>query len=575
MGTAVGGKHTPLLFGSLRGYKTSWLRPDLVAGLTVWAVLVPESLAYATIAGVPPVVGLYAAVPALVFYAAFGSSRHLVVSPMSATAALSVSTVAGFAKAGTDNFVQLTAALAVVTGVLGLLAGLARLGFLASFISGPVFKGFIIGLALTIIVGQLPALFGVPKGKGNFFQQLGHLLTHLGETSIATLTVGVLSLAAILLLRRWLPLVPGSLVVVLLGIAAVSLFTLDKHGIEIVGPIDSGLPQLGLPSVPAGMSWLQLVAPATGILLVGYAEGLAAAKTYAAQHGYSIDANRELLGLGAANLGAGFSSGMVVNGSLSKTAVNGGAGARSQVSGLSVAALTVFTLLFLTGLFENLPEATLAAVVIAAVVDLVNVPSLVRLYKVWSRRLGRDYGWAARADFLAALAALLGVLFFDTLTGLFIGIGASMLLLLDRSSRPHIATLARESTGAWVDVARHPDLTPNPAVPVLRVESGLYFADAHDVHETIRAAIGPKTRAVVIDAETAPFIDITATDMLAQAATELERTHVRLAIAHPIGQIRDVLRSSADESGTTIGVYPTIDEAVETLAGRGGQAPSQ
>ena len=327
MASEVATNRAPLFFGSLRGYKTSWLRPDLIAGLTVWAVLIPESLAYATIAGVPPVVGLYAAVPALVFYAALGSSRHLVVSPMSATAALSVSIVAGFAKGGTANFMHVTAALAVVTGVLGLLAGVARLGFLASFISGPVFKGFIVGLALTIIVGQLPALFGVPKGKGNFFEKLWHLLTHLSDTSLTTLTVGLVSLVAILVLRRWLPLVPGSLVVVLVSIAAVWMFNLDKHGIEIVGHIDSGLPQIGLPSVPSSMSWLQLVAPAIGILLVGYAEGLAAAKTYAAKAGYDIDANRELLGLGAANLGAGFGSGMVVNGSLSKTAVNGGAGA--------------------------------------------------------------------------------------------------------------------------------------------------------------------------------------------------------------------------------------------------------
>ncbi|HTY72903.1 MAG TPA: SulP family inorganic anion transporter [Actinomycetes bacterium] len=566
MASEVATNRAPLFFGSLRGYKTSWLRPDLIAGLTVWAVLIPESLAYATIAGVPPVVGLYAAVPALVFYAALGSSRHLVVSPMSATAALSVSIVAGFAKGGTANFMHVTAALAVVTGVLGLLAGVARLGFLASFISGPVFKGFIVGLALTIIVGQLPALFGVPKGKGNFFEKLWHLLTHLSDTSLTTLTVGLVSLVAILVLRRWLPLVPGSLVVVLVSIAAVWMFNLDKHGIEIVGHIDSGLPQIGLPSVPSSMSWLQLVTPAIGILLVGYAEGLAAAKTYAAKAGYDIDANRELLGLGAANLGAGLSSGMVVNGSLSKTAVNGGAGAKSQVSGLTVAALTVLTLLFLTGLFEYLPEATLAAVVIAAVVDLVNIPSLVRLYKVWSSRLGHDYGWAARADFLAALAALLGVLFFDTLTGLFIGIGASMLLLLDRSSRPHIARLARESTGAWVDVQRHSGLTPDPEVPVLRVESGLFFANSHDVHETIRAAVGPSTRGVVVDAETAPFIDVTATDMLAQAAIELDRSSVRLAVAHPVGQIRDVVLSCAKENHTKIEVYPTIDLAIAALS---------
>lgn len=574
MGTATSSARTPLVFGSLRGYQRSWLRGDLLAGLTVWAVLIPESLAYATIAGVPPVVGLYAAVPSLVLYAMFGSSRHLVVSSMSATAALSVGIVGGFAKGGTDDFIRMTAALAVVTGVLAIGAGVARMGFLASFISEPVFKGFIIGLALTIIAGQLPKLFGVPKGEGDFFRQIWHLLTHLGDTNLTTLVVGVVSLVTLLVLRRWLPLVPGSLVVVLLGIAAVSLFQLADKGVAIVGPIESGLPSIGIPSLPAASDWLALVGPAVGVLLVGYAEGLAAAKTYASLHGYQIDPNRELVGLGAASLGSGLGSGMVVNGSLSKTAVNGDAGAKSQVSGLTVAALTVVTLLFLTGLFENLPEAVLAAVVIAAVVELVDIKSLIALRDVWTKRLGSDYGWAARPDFLGALATLLGVLLFDTLPGLLIGIAVSILLLLYRASRPHIAHLGRDSHGTWRDQARHPDLTTDPAVPVIRVESGLFFANADAVHAAIRGEIGPTTRAVVLDAQTAPFVDVTATEMLAQAARELERTHVRLAIAHALGQTRDVLAHSANVHGTTMAVYGTVDEAYGGVTSPGGAADS-
>jgi MFS superfamily sulfate permease-like transporter len=387
--------------------------------------------------------------------------------------------------------------------------------------------------------------------------------------------VGVLSLVALLVLRRWLPLVPGSLVVVLLGIAAASVFNLEQHGVSIVGHIDSGLPQIGVPTLPKSHDWLRLIGPAAGVLLVAYAEGLAAAKTYAALHGYRVDPNRELLGLGAANLGSGLGSGMVVEGSLSKTAVNGAAGAKSQVSGLTVATLTVVTLLFLTGLFESLPEATLAAVVIAAVIELVDIPTMVSLYKVWSRQLGGIYGWAARTDFLAALAALLGVLIFDTLPGLVIGVGVSILLLLDRASRPNVAHLARESTGAWLDVRRHPDLAPDPAVPVLRVESGLFFANADHVHDAVRAAVGPQTRAVIIDAQTAPFIDVTATDMLVQVAHELARTHIRLAIAHPVGQIRDVLHQAGETRRTPIDVYPTIDQAIEKRTEPGGDAHHQ
>ena len=294
----------PPLFPSLRGYDTGWLRGDLVAGLTVWAVLVPEALAYASIAGVSPVVGLYAAPGALLLYAAFGSSRHLVVGPMSATAALSAAAVAEVAVPGSAGFLAHTTALAITTGVIALAAGLLRLGFLASFISEPVLKGFIIGLALTIVAGQLPDLFGVEGGGGNFFEKLWHLLANLDQTSLTTLAVGLASLALVLGLRRFAPVVPGSLVVVLLGIGAVGLLGLDGHGVAIVGQIDSGLPALGTPDVAAA-DYLALAAAASGVMLVGFAEGLGAAKTYAAAHHYEVDANRELLGLGAANLGPG------------------------------------------------------------------------------------------------------------------------------------------------------------------------------------------------------------------------------------------------------------------------------
>ncbi|TCO17203.1 high affinity sulfate transporter 1 [Kribbella steppae] len=554
----------PVLFGSFAGYRSRWLRRDVVAGLTVWAVLVPESLAYATIAGVPPVVGLYAAVPALVLYAMLGSSRHLVVGPMSATAALSAGIVGTFAAAGGDRYVALTTALALMTGVAGVAAGLARLGFLASLISEPVLKGFIVGLALTIVVGQLPKLFGIDSGDGDFFAKLWHLLTSLDQTNGATLAVGLLSLVVVLSLRRWLPLVPGSLVAVLLGIAAVAVLNLDQHGVAIVGPIQSGLPALGLPSGLGKDDYLALVGPAAGVLLIGFAEGLAAAKTYAAQAGYDIDANRELAGLGVANLGAGLTSGMVVNGSLSKTAVNGGAGARSQLSGLTVAALTLVTLLFLTGLFEQLPEATLAAVVIAAVVELIDLPALRRLYNVWTQRLAGIYGPAARADFLAAITAMLGVLVFDTLPGLVIGIAVSMTLLLYRASRPHVTRLVRSADagrpGLWVDADRHPDLHPQQGIVVVRVESGLFFANADHIRDRIRDLAATGATAVVLDGETTPFIDVTAAGMLDQLTRDLAAHGVRLYFARDIGQVRDVLHHTGNGSGIVI--YPDLDAAV-------------
>ncbi|MFC4373236.1 SulP family inorganic anion transporter [Nocardia halotolerans] len=551
------------VFESLRGYQRGWVRPDVIAGLTVWAVLVPEALAYASIAGVPPVVGLYAAVPALVLYALAGSSRHLVVGPMSATAALSAAIIAPLAGGDSGRYIALTAALAIATGLVGLLAGLIRLGFIAAFISEPVLKGFIVGLALVIIIGQVPELLGVDGHEGNFFGQAWGVLANLGEMNWRTTTVGLLSLALVLAMRRWLPFVPGALLAVFFGIAAVQLFGLDDEGVAIVGHIDAGLPALGLPSGLDPHDYLDLLGPAVAVVLIGFAEGLGAAKTYAAKANYSIDPNRELIGLGAANLGSGLSSGMVVNGSLSKTAVNGGAGARTQLSGLVVAALTVLTLLFLTGLFEQLPEATLAAVVIAAVIELVDFTALRRLYGVWTQLLGSIYGRAARADFLGALAALLGVLLFDTLPGLLIGIGVAMLLLVYRTSQPHIAALGEQGP-VWVDRVRHPAARARPDLLVVRVEAGLFFANADYVEQHIKSLCTDATRLVVLDAETSPSLDVTAAAMLLDLRTALARERIDFRIARSVAQFGDEL-GSAQTGDARIGIYPTVAAAAADL----------
>jgi SulP family sulfate permease len=553
------------IFTWLPGYDRSWIRGDVMAGLTVWAVLVPEALAYATIAGVSPVVGLYAAPGALLLYAAFGSSRQLVVGPMAATAALSAAAVGDLAAQNTDLFVQLTITMALTVGIAALVAGLLRLGFLASFISEPVMKGFIIGLSLTI------KLFGVEKGEGDFFEQLWDLLGELGSTSGITLAVGLTALVVVVGLKLYAPVVPGSLVAVLGGILAVHLFDLDQHGVAIVGDIQSGLPSFGLPDV--GLSRYLDVAPAAlGAMLIGFAEGLGAAKTYAAKENYDVDANKELLGLGAASIGAGLSSGMLVNGSLSKTAVNAGAGAKSQLSSLVVAVLTVVTLLFLTGLFEELPEAVLAAVVIAAVIELVDIPALVHLYRAHTRSLGRIYGFAARPDFIAAMAALVGVLLFDTLPGLFIGIGVSILLLLYRASRPNIAVLGQAGADSpFEDVERNPEVTPIQGVVIVRIESGLFFANADVVRDSIRAkAADPNVNAVVLDAQTIPAIDFTAAHMLIELGRDLQRQGKRLVLARQVGQVRDVL--AKEERPTAIEFYPSVRAAVDALRGESSDA---
>lgn len=555
-----------LALPGFRGFAPDAVASDLVAGLTVWAVLVPEALAYATIAGVPPVVGLYAAPAALVLYALFGSSRHLVVGPMAAAAALSAAAVAALTDDPADAVV-LTIVLALVVGVIATVAGLLRLGFVAAFISEPVLKGFIIGLALTIIAGQVPKLLGLHSTHGSFVERVVDLIRDLADVHGASLVVGGLALAALLLLHRFVHRAPAPLIVVIAAIAAAKLFDLEGHGVAVVGDISAGLPDVGLPD--AGWSdYAALSGSAVGIALVGFAEGLAAAKSYAATKGYRVDPNRELVGLGAANIGAGLSSGMVVAGSLSKTAVNGSAGARSQFSGVVVAGLTVLTLLLLTGLFEDLPEPALAAVVVAAVIDLIDLSALRRLYRVHSTGLGRIYGRAARADLLAAVAALAGVLVLDTLPGLFVGIGVSATLLVYRASRPHVAVVGQlPGDGRWADVERHPEARRPPGIVVVRPESGLFYGNADNVHAAILAAVDGAPDAVhgvVVDAQSVPTIDVTAADMLAQLAADLERRGITLSVARDLGQVRDVLRHS-DAAALATTVHPTVEAAVAAV----------
>ncbi len=356
---------------------------------------------------------------------------------------------------------------------------------------------------------------------------------------------------------------------VIFSVAVVKIFGLDgDDGIAIVGHIDSGLPDVGWPD---GLSWsdhLATAASAAAVMLVGFAEGLGAAKTYATRNHYEIDANRELIGLGAANVGAGLCSGMVVNGSLSKTAVNGSAGARTQLSGLVVAAMTIVTLLFLTGLFEDRPEATLGAIVIAAFVELVDIDALVELYRLYTRRLGEIYGAAARADFIAAIAAMVGVLVFDTLPGLFIGIVVSLLLLLYRASRPHIAELGHipGRGGQYGDIGRHPENERVPGVAIVRVESGLFFANADDVRrQLLEIADRPDVDHIVLDAESVAFVDVSAVRMLFQLADTLDSSDVTLSVAHGVGQVRDVIGATAVDNPAALHLYASVDDAVAAV----------
>jgi anti-anti-sigma factor len=354
---------------------------------------------------------------------------------------------------------------------------------------------------------------------------------------------------------------------VVLGIEAVRLFHLSAHGVAVVGPIPSGLP---VPKAPGGLGvddYLATAASSVGIVLVGFAESLAAAKNFVAEDQSRVDPNRELVALGAANVGAGFFQGMFVNGSLSKTAVNVATRARSQLSALVAAGLTILTLLLLTGFFADLPEATLAAIVTAALVELVDVGTLIRLFRISTRRQRRAFGLAARPDFIAAMAAMLGVLFFNTLPGLFIGIAVSLLLLVYRTSHPAMAELGRVTgtEAQFADQEGHPEHEGVPGVAIVRVEGQLFFGNAEMVEDTLLERVGqPGTRAVIVDAQSVPYVDITAVDMLVRLAAELEASGVRLLIAQDIAIVRDLF-DAAGADRLLDRVYPTIPAALDAL----------
>jgi sulfate permease, SulP family len=360
------------------GYRRDWLLPDVLAGLALWAVMVPEGMAYAGIVGVPPIMGLYTIVPALVAYALLGTSRQLVVGPDTATGLISAVTIGAIASQGTAEFSSLTSTLAVLIGFF-FCFGIMRMGWVASFIPTPVMRGFIEGLVYVTIIGQVPHLLGISGTSGNFFTKLWHILQYLPDVSAVPVVTGILSLAAMLLLRHLAPAVPAALVVMATATIVIGLLGGEATGVHVAGHLPSGLPHLTRPNLDIS-TLSELVPGALGIVLVGYAEALGAAKAAALQSGGTIDPNQELVvAHGPANILSGLFGGFLVVGSLSKTSVATAAGARSQIANLVAAVFSFFTLIFLTPLFRNMPQPALAAIVIAAMLHLTKPSYLLHL----------------------------------------------------------------------------------------------------------------------------------------------------------------------------------------------------
>lgn len=517
-------------------YKRENLVPDLIAAVTVWGILVPASMAYAEIAGIPPQAGLAASTVALVAYAIFGTSRNLKVAMTSAMAITSAAIVAPLALGDPSMTIGLTAALALMAGAILLIAGIARFGFISDFLSKSVVTGFICGIALTIIIGQLPKIFGVPGGSGTFFEQLAQLISNLGLTNPWTLAIGLGAIALILLIRRTYPVIPGSLVALVAGILVVSIFDLEQYGVSIVGTIPAGFPAPGLPHV--GITVIPfLLAGAVGIVFIAIGESLGIARAFAARHHYEINPDQELIALGSANIGCGLFQGATVDASLSSTATGDTAGARTQVSGLITAALIFLTLILIAPLFRNLPQAVLGAVVIVAVYGLLDIAAL------------RSYYALRRADFWLAVTALLGVIVIGILEGLILAVLLSLVMLLYRASRPHIVVLGKVPglDGVYGDIGRAPENEPVPGLLILRLDAPLYFFNANVARKGILDLVtaGKDLRAVILDIGATTDLDLATVDMLRELVDSLKEKRIVISFAHVWGPVRDRMEITA------------------------------
>ena len=538
----------------LRGYRRGWLRPDLLAGVTVAAYLIPQVMAYATIAGVAPAAGLWTIVVSLVVYAVFGSSRQLSVGPESTTALMTAVTIAPLAAGDPVRYAALAAMLALLAGALCLLGAAARLGFLADLLSRPVLVGYMAGVAILMIVGQLGKVTGVTVDGDSIVAELGSFSRQLTHTHVPTVLLAVGVLTFLLVARTVLPRLPGPLLAVLLAAAVTAVFSLRDRGIQVIGTIPAGVPQPGLPAV-SGADVLGLLLPALGVAVVGYSDNVLTARSFATRNDYRIDANTELLALGTANVVAGCLHGFPVSSSASRTAIGDSLGSRSQVHSLVAVAVVVLVLLFGRPLLAAFPAAALGALVIFAATRLVDL------------REFRRIGAFRRSELALALATTAGVLVLDVLGGVLVAIGLSILDLLRRIARPHDGILGEVPGLAGMhDVDDYPRATRIPGLVVYRYDAPLCFANADDFRRRAAAAVDQSPTPVgwfLLNAEANVEIDITAADAIANLCTDLARRGIVFAMA----RVKQDLHAELTAAGLVdrIGehrIFPTLPTAV-------------
>lgn len=550
---------------TLRGYRRAWLVKDLVAGVVLTTLLVPQGMAYAELAGLPPITGLYTSVLCLLAYAVAGPSRILVLGPDSSLGPMIAATILPLVASGgdSDRAVALASMLALMVGAIMLLAGVARLGYVADLISKPTMIGYMNGLALTILVGQLPKLFGFSTDARGLIAELNAFVRSVaaGDTVPAALAVGGGGIVLILLLQRFVPKVPAVLIMVVLAIGASVVFDLGEHGVRLVGRLPEGLPPFTLPHV----GWADigpLCAGALGIAVVSLADAISNASAFAARTGQEVEGNGEMIAIGTANVAAGLFQGFPLSTSGSRTAVAERAGARTQLTGVVGAALILLMLVLLPGLFRDLPQPALAAVVITASLSLADPRGTRRL---WRQR---------KAEFWLCIAAFLGVALLGVLTGIAVAVGLSILNVFRRAWWPYSAVLGRvPGLEGYHDTRSHPDAAHLPGLVILRFDAPLFFANAKAFRDEVLRCTRttPPPRCVLIAAEPVTDIDTTAADILEELDEDLRARDITLVFA----ELKDPVRRKIERYGLTRTLdprtfYPTVESAVAAFRSRSG-----
>ncbi len=551
----------------IRAYQRADLRPDLIAGVTLAAVILPVAMAYGQLAGLPPIAGVYASLLPLVAYALFGSSRLLIIGPDVSTAALVAAAILPLAHGSPTHAMALAAGLALMVGAFSLAASVARLGFIADFLSKPILLGYINGLALSVIASQLGKVFGVQITSGDFFRQIPELVMALPQTNLPSLAIGAGTLATIVILRRVAPRVPRPLLAVAGATLLTVVFQLEALGVATVGHILPGLPALGFPAASFG-ELVSMVPDALGITLLAFSGTILNARAFAVRRDHVVDAGRELVGLGAGNIAAGLTQGFPVSGSGTRTAVCETAGGRTQLAGVLAAVTLGLILLFLAGPLSHLPAAALGGALIAVILPLLDLAAFRHLYDL------------RRPEFAVALVTLLGVLTVGLLPGLAVAVALSFLLVLARAVRPHDAVLGRTlGLDGYHDIEDYPESEREPGLLIYRFDGPLFFANASYFKSRVIELAAAQTQPLrwfILDAEAITDMDLTALETLEEVRRYLAARGVVVAIARAKSSIRERLERAglADAIGLDH-MYPSIRTAVAGYARAMGEADGE